>query len=59
MNDPSSFEHVKTTYTDNGTYLTVYMVFRGKNAFNAIVVNEITAKVDLEGNVIAILDQKN
>ena len=58
MNDPNSFEHVKTTYTDNGTYLTVYMAFRGKNALNAIVVNEITAKVDLEGNVVAILEQK-
>ena len=55
MNDPKSFEHVETTCTDNGTDLTVRMVFRGKNALNAIVLNTITAKVDLDGNVIAIL----
>lgn len=56
MNDPGSFEHVQTTYADNGTYLTVRMVYRGKNAFNATIVNAITAKVDLDGNVIAILN---
>lgn len=58
MSDPKSFEHIETTCNDNGTNLTVRMVFRGKNAFNAMVVNEITAKVDLEGNVVAILEQK-
>ena len=55
MNDAKSFEHVETRYSDNGTNLTVWMKFRGKNMLGAMVLNTITAKVDYEGNVIAIL----
>ena len=55
MNDPKSFDHIETRYTDNGTDLTVYMKFRGKNAFGALVINSVMAKVDFEGNVISIL----
>ncbi|MGJ1420452.1 hypothetical protein ACR79T_12565 [Sphingobacterium spiritivorum] len=36
LNDPSSFEHVETRYKDNGDgTASVYMKYRGKNAFNA------------------------
>lgn len=40
MNDPSSFEHVETRFKDNndGT-LKLFMKFRGKNAFGAIITN--------------------
>lgn len=55
MNDAKSFEHVETRYSDNGTDLTVWMKFRGKNMLGAMVLNTITAKVDYEGNVISIL----
>lgn len=55
MNDPKSFDHIETRYSDNGTDLTVYMKFRGKNAFGALVINSVMAKVDYEGNVISIL----
>lgn len=54
MNDPKSFEHVKTTYTDKGDYLLVYMNYRGKNAFGATVLQTTIAKVDLDGNVLSI-----
>lgn len=53
MNDPKSFEHIETTYTDKGTYLYVYMKFRGSNAFGATVLNTIRAKVDLQGNILS------
>ena len=38
LNDPSSFEHVETRYTDNkdGT-VNVIMKYRGKNAFGGII----------------------
>jgi len=53
MNDPSSFKHVKTTYADKGNYLSVQMTYRGKNAFGALRLEQIVAKVDLEGNVLS------
>lgn len=53
MNDPKSFEHIETKYADKGTYLYVYMKFRGSNAFGATVLNTIRAKVDLQGNILS------
>ncbi len=56
MNDPSSFDHVNTTYEDKGKYILVQMTFRGKNAFGAKVLNSVTAKVDLAGNILSVSD---
>ena len=57
MNDPKSFEHVETTYGDRGDYLVVKTTFRGKNAFGGVVLNWITAKCDLDGDVIEVTGQ--
>lgn len=57
MNDPSSYEHDETVYWDKGDHLIVKTTFRGKNAFGGVVKNSITAKVDLNGNVIEIISQ--
>lgn len=46
MNDPKSFEHIETRYRDNGNSYTIVMSFRGKNAFNALVVQTVTADLD-------------
>lgn len=54
MHDPSSFDHVETTYTDKGSYILVQMKYRGKNAFGAKVINTVNAKVDIEGNVLSV-----
>lgn len=56
MNDASSFEHVETKYRDQGKTLFIVMKFRGKNAFGALVLNSISAKVDFNGNVLEIID---
>lgn len=48
LNDPSSFEHVNTTFRLFNGYAVVNMTFRGKNAFNATVTNKMSAKVSLE-----------
>lgn len=58
MNDPSSYKHDETRYSDAGDYLIVITRFRGKNAFGGVVLNTIKAKVDLDGNVISILSQE-
>jgi hypothetical protein len=54
MNDPDSYEHVQTRFKDMGNYILVYTQFRGKNAFNAKIMNVATAKVDFSGNVLGL-----
>lgn len=56
MNDPDSYDHVKTVYWDKGSYLIVMTTFRGKNAFGGVVKNWVKAKTDLDGNIIEILE---
>lgn len=56
MNDPSSYEHVKTVYWDRNDHLIVQTTFRGKNAFGALVINRMKAKVDLDGNVLKVIE---
>ncbi len=46
-----------TRYVDNIDYLIVITTFRGRNAFNALVKQTITAKVDLEGRVIEVVSK--
>ena len=57
MNNPKSYDHVKTTFRDDGDYITVQTTFRGTNAFNAIVPTTITAKCSLDGQVLEIIGQ--
>ena len=57
MHDPSSYEHVSTYFRDAGSHIVVETTFRGTNAFGAVVINEVLATVDFEGNVIAIISQ--
>ena len=57
MNDPNSYEHEETVYWDRGDHLVVKTTFRGNNAFGGVVKNSVTAKVDLNGNVIEIISQ--
>lgn len=54
MNDPDSFDHEETTYDDKGKYVIIQMRYRGKNSFGALVIETITAKADIEGNIFEI-----
>lgn len=56
-NDPDSYEHVETVYSDKGDYLIVKTTFRGKNTFGGVVKNWVTAKADLNGNIIEVISQ--
>jgi len=58
MNDPDSYDHVKTLYWENDNDLTVKTTFRGKNGFGGVVVNSVTAKFDYEGNLIQVISQE-
>lgn len=54
MNDPKSYKHDETTYVDKGSYILVQTRFRGKNSFGATVLQTVTAKVELDGNILSI-----
>ena len=55
MNDPDSYQHDETTRVDMKDYLVVTTVFRGKNGFGALVKNSVSAKVDMDGNILKII----
>ena len=52
MNDPNSFEHVSTSYTEHTDHLMVDMHFRMPISPGVTMMHRIQAKVDLEGNVL-------
>lgn len=52
LNDAGSFEHVQTWYTDMGNHLSLKMRYRARNGFGALMLGEIVAKADLDGNII-------
>jgi hypothetical protein len=54
INDPDSYEHVKTVYWDRGDFLVVKTTFRGNNAFGGKVKNSVRAKVSLDGEILEI-----
>jgi hypothetical protein len=54
LKDPSSFQHISTEHNDNGSVINVYMRFRGKNSFGAVVPHYVNATMDIEGNVTSI-----
>jgi hypothetical protein len=58
MHNPKSFEHVETTFVDGGIDygIIVTMKYRGTNLYGAIVTNSITARVDINGNIIEIME---
>lgn len=58
MNDPDSYEHIETRYSDKGDHLIVIMEFSGLNGFGGRVRNTVRAKTDAQtGKVIEILSQ--
>jgi hypothetical protein len=59
LNDADSFEHVKTTYIDNGDGLTIFMTYRAKNAFGAKILQNVTATSDYKTNYIKVISQNN
>ena len=52
MHDDDSYEHVRTTYSDEGSHLIVTTSYRGKNALGVKILCRATAIVDLNGYVL-------
>jgi len=57
MNDPDSYKHDETRYSDKGDHLIVHTTFRGKNSFGGTVRSSVTAKTDLKCSVVEIIEQ--
>lgn len=60
MNDPDSYEHISTKYNIAGDHtLLVTTIFRGKNAFGAMVVNKVVAYTGIvTGEVVRVVSQE-
>lgn len=52
MNDPDSYDHVETKYSDKGSFIRVFCTFRGKNAFGGLVKNTKVADFTIDGTFL-------
>ena len=57
MHDPRSYQFVTSTYQDRGKYIDLTIQYRGKNAFGALVLESLTARFDIDENLIEIIKQ--
>ncbi len=58
MHDPSSFKHVSTShsYTKKNEYITVTMIFRGKNLYGGVVTQTAIARFSIEGAFLGMIE---
>ena len=56
LHDPDSFEHVETKFKLMDSYAVVVMEYRAKNGFNAMRLNQVTAKINYDCQVIEIVN---
>lgn len=54
LKNPASFEHVRTTYTDNSDHLYIEMTYRGTNGFGGVVTETYRANVSLDGRIMGV-----
>ena len=59
LHDPSSFEHLKTSYAVVGDKLQVFMSYYANNAFGATVLTTHTAMVDIETSDVVSIKRHN
>lgn len=57
MRNPDSYEHIETTYRDNGKSLVIKTRYRGQNGFGGMTIGEVMARVDFNGNVLEIISE--
>ena len=56
LKDPDSYEHIGTRHEDKGEYILVSMKYRAKNSFGGFVVEYVTVKVDINGNILEFIE---
>lgn len=58
LNDPDSYEHLKTNYWDMDSLIVVRTEYTAKNGFGGRVQGAVKARFDLEGNLIEVIDSQ-
>ncbi len=58
LNDPGSYENVKTVYWDRDSLIVVKTEYTAKNGFGGRVRGTVMAQCDLDGNVIKIMSSE-
>jgi hypothetical protein len=56
LNDPKSYEHVRTSYSDLGDVIVVTTVFRAKNAFGGVITKSMTASFTFDGDFVEVIE---
>lgn len=56
LHDADSFEHVETKFKLMDGYVVVVMKYRAKNGFNAMRLNQVTAKINYDCQVIEVTE---
>ncbi len=56
MNDPDSYQHIKSSHYYKNGKLYVTTEFRGKNAFGGVVKEILSVAVDFNCNVVEVYD---
>ncbi len=57
LKGPDSYEHIETRYGDKGDFILVVTKYRARNSFGGMIVEQVAAKVDIEGNIIEIISE--
>jgi hypothetical protein len=58
LNDPGSFEHEETTFDkSNDEFIRVKMVYRAKNSFGALILQNIVVKINYETKEMTVISQ--
>jgi hypothetical protein len=52
LNDPDSFDHVRTRYRDCGDHIEFLMIFRAKNMFGAKIISVATGGASIDGSKV-------
>jgi len=58
LNDPNSYEHIRTTYNDEDSVLIVLLQYRANNLFGGKIPKSVKAMVNMDGDVLLILEEK-
>jgi hypothetical protein len=55
--NPDSYEHIETSYRDDGNSIYVITKYRAENGFGGMSIGIVSAKVDINGNILEITSQ--
>jgi len=56
--NPDSYEHIQTRFRDDGKSIFVITKYRAENGFGGMTTENVSVRVDFDGNVIDIVSQE-